>query len=240
MRLGVNIDHVATLREARKTFEPSVIEAAFIAKRAGAHQITMHLREDRRHVKDEDVKLVRKLVELPLNLEMAPTDEIKKIALEIKPQRVTLVPEKRQEITTEGGLDIISNASYLKEYIKDFKENDIEVSFFIDPDIEQVEASKAVGADAIELHTGRFAESYYKRDFKLLEKEKERIRNAAKFGKELNLKVYAGHGITYQNIHLIKDMKDLIEELNIGHSIISNAVLFGLEKAVKTMLELIS
>jgi len=240
MRLGVNIDHVATLRETRKTFEPSVLEAAFIAKRAGAHQITMHLREDRRHVKDEDVRLVRKLVELPLNLEMAPTEEIKAIALDVKPQRVTLVPEKRQEITTEGGLDIVSNSNYLKEYIKDFKEHGIEVSFFIDPDINQVKASKLIGADAVELHTGRFAQSYYERDFRLLEEEKERIKKAAAFGKELGLRVYAGHGITYQNIHLLKDIKDLIEELNIGHSIISNAVLLGLDKAIKTMIGLIS
>ena len=240
MRLGVNIDHVATLREARKTFEPSVLEAAFIAKRAGAHQITMHLREDRRHIKDEDVKLVRKLVELPLNLEMAPTEEIKKIALEIKPQRVTLVPERRQEITTEGGLDVISQKDFLKEYIRDFKESAIEVSLFIDPEINQVEASKLVDADAIELHTGAFANRYYERNFRLLEEEKERIKKAATFGKELGLRVYAGHGITYQNIHLLKDLNGLIEELNIGHSIISNAVLFGLEKAIKTMLESMS
>jgi len=238
MRLGVNIDHVATVREARKTFEPSVLEAAFIAKRAGANQITMHLREDRRHIKDEDVRLVRSLIDLPLNLEMAPTQEIKQIALQIKPQRITLVPEKRQEVTTEGGLDVILQANYLEDYIKDFKENNIEVSLFIDPSYDQVEASKTVRADAVELHTGKFAEAFQIKDFRLLEEEKEKLRKSGTLAKKLGLNVYAGHGITYQNINYITDLKDVVEELNIGHSIISNAVLFGLEKAVKTMIEL--
>lgn len=238
MRLGVNIDHIATLREARKTFEPSVLEAAFIAKRAGASQITMHLREDRRHIKDEDVKLVRQLVELPINLEMAPVEEIKKIAIDLEVQRVTLVPEKRQEITTEGGLDIVSNTSYLKEFIKDFNVNRIEVSLFVNPDKDQIEASNAIGANAVELHTGKFAEAFYLRDFELLEKEKEKIKKAAILAKEYGLKVYAGHGITYQNILYLKDLADLIEELNIGHSIISNATLLGLEKAIQKMKEL--
>lgn len=238
MRLGVNIDHVATLREARKTIEPSVLEAAFIAKRAGAHQITMHLREDRRHIKDEDLNLVKSLIDLPINLEMAPTDEMKQIAISNKVQRVTLVPEKRQEITTEGGLDVVSNANYLKDFIKDFIQNNIEVSLFIDPEKNQVEASKYVGANAVELHTGKFAESYIKKDFKLLEAQKQKLREAGNLAKELGLKVYAGHGITYQNIVYLKDLEDIIEELNIGHSIISNAVLLGLEEAIRRMIKL--
>ncbi len=240
MKLGVNIDHIATLREARKTIEPSVLEAAFIAKRAGAHQITMHLREDRRHIKDEDLALVRKLIDLPINLEMAPIDEMKHIAIANKVQRVTLVPEKRQEITTEGGLDVVSQINYLKEYIKDFKEYNIEVSLFVDPEKEQVEASKFVGADAVELHTGKFAESYIKKDFMLLKAQKQKLRETGTLAKELGLRVYAGHGITYQNIVYLKDLSNIIEELNIGHSIISNAVLFGLEEAIKKMMGLMN
>ncbi len=238
MRLGVNIDHVATLREARKTFEPSPLEAALLAQRAGADQITFHLREDRRHIKDKDVFLLKELITIPLNMEMAPIEEMREIAIKTKVNRVTLVPEKREEITTEGGLDVLSNINYLKSFIKPFKENNIEVSLFIDPDKTQIESSKDVGADAIELHTGSFSNYFNEKDKLNYLKELEKIKDSALFAKEFGLNVYAGHGLNYHSVKLIKKI-DLIEELNIGHSIIARAVFVGIERAIKEMVELL-
>ncbi|MGC8942176.1 MAG: pyridoxine 5'-phosphate synthase [Sulfurihydrogenibium sp.] len=238
MRLGVNIDHIATLREARKTFEPDPVKGALIAIQAGADQITLHLREDRRHIQDEDLfrlKCELKDTNVPINLEMAPTLEMKNIALEALPNTVTLVPEKRQEITTEGGLDVVSLKDYLKDYIKELKEAGIKVSLFIDPDLEQVDASLEVGADAIEIHTGEYANSYGKNT----EKEIQRIKETAIYAKEKGLKVYAGHGLNYENVVNIAKIKE-IEELNIGHSIIANAVFLGLYEAVRKMKEIIT
>ncbi|PMP76740.1 MAG: pyridoxine 5'-phosphate synthase [Sulfurihydrogenibium sp.] len=238
MRLGVNIDHIATLREARKTFEPDPVKGALIAIQAGADQITLHLREDRRHIQDEDLfrlKCELKDTNVPINLEMAPTLEMKNIALEALPNTVTLVPEKRQEITTEGGLDVVSLKDYLKDYIKELKEAGIKVSLFIDPDLEQVDASLEVGADAIEIHTGEYANSYGKNT----EKEIQRIRETAIYAKEKGLKVYAGHGLNYENVVNIAKIKE-IEELNIGHSIIANAIFLGLYEAVRKMKEIIT
>ncbi|MGC9188625.1 MAG: pyridoxine 5'-phosphate synthase [Sulfurihydrogenibium sp.] len=238
MRLGVNIDHIATLREARKTFEPDPVKGALIAIQAGADQITLHLREDRRHIQDEDLfrlKCELKDTNVPINLEMAPTLEMKNIALEALPNTVTLVPEKRQEITTEGGLDVVSLKDYLKEYIKELKEAGIKVSLFIDPDLEQVDASLEVGADAIEIHTGEYANSYGKNT----EKEIQRIKETAIYAKEKGLKVYAGHGLNYENVVNIAKIKE-IEELNIGHSIIANAIFLGLYEAVRKMKEIIT
>ncbi|MGC9120818.1 MAG: pyridoxine 5'-phosphate synthase [Sulfurihydrogenibium sp.] len=238
MRLGVNIDHIATLREARKTFEPDPVKGALIAIQAGADQITLHLREDRRHIQDEDLfrlKCELKDTNVPINLEMAPTLEMKNIALEALPNTVTLVPEKRQEITTEGGLDVVSLKDYLKDYIKELKEAGIKVSLFIDPDLEQVNASLEVGADAIEIHTGEYANSYGKNT----EKEIQRIRETAIYAKEKGLKVYAGHGLNYENVVNIAKIKE-IEELNIGHSIIANAIFLGLYEAVRKMKEIIT
>ncbi|PMP63520.1 MAG: pyridoxine 5'-phosphate synthase [Sulfurihydrogenibium sp.] len=238
MRLGVNIDHIATLREARKTFEPDPVKGALIAIQAGADQITLHLREDRRHIQDEDLfrlKCELKDTNVPINLEMAPTLEMKNIALEALPNTVTLVPEKRQEITTEGGLDVVSLKDYLKEYIKELKEAGIKVSLFIDPDLEQVDASLEVGADAIEIHTGEYANSYGKN----IEKEIQRIKETAIYAKEKGLKVYAGHGLNYENVVNIAKIKE-IEELNIGHSIIANAIFLGLYEAVRKMKEIIT
>ena len=221
MRLGVNIDHIATLREARKTFEPDPIKGALIARDAGADQITFHLREDRRHIQDEDVYKLRAVIkEIPLNMEMAPTEEMKNIAIDVKPDRITLVPEKRQEITTEGGLDVISMKEYLKDYIAEVKNAGINVALFIDPDEKQIEASLNVGADAIELHTGEYANSKTDTDIK---KQLERIKKSAEYGKSLGLKVFAGHGLTYKNVQPIAKIME-IEELNIGHSIIANSV----------------
>jgi pyridoxine 5-phosphate synthase len=233
MRLGVNIDHIATLREARKTFEPDPVKGALIAIQAGADQITLHLREDRRHIQDEDLfrlKCELKDTTIPINLEMAPTLEMKNIALEALPNTVTLVPEKRQEITTEGGLDVVSLKDYLKDYIKELKEAGIKVSLFIDPDLEQVDASLEVGADAIEIHTGEYANSYGKN----IGKEIQRIKETAIYAKEKGLKVYAGHGLNYENVVNIAKIKE-IEELNIGHSIIANAIFLGLYEAVRKM-----
>ncbi|NPA32593.1 MAG: pyridoxine 5'-phosphate synthase [Aquificae bacterium] len=240
MRLGVNVDHVATLRQARRTFEPSPVFAALIAQQAGADQITLHVREDRRHVNEEDLKLIKKLVIVPVNLEMAPTEEMRAIALEVKPDRVTLVPERREEITTEGGLDVISMEEYLSQYVKPIKEAGIEVSFFIEADEKQIQASKRAGADAVELHTGRFANLWNEHRFDEARKELERIREGALLARKLGLSVYAGHGLTYQNVkEFMRVAGDVVEELNIGHSIVANAVIFGFERAVKEMLSLI-
>lgn len=237
MRLGVNIDHIATLREARKTFEPDPIKGALIAIEAGADQITLHLREDRRHIQDED--LFRLKCELkdratPINLEMAPTEEMLNIALDVLPNTVTLVPEKRQEITTEGGLDVVSLKRHLREYIKPLKDAGIKVSFFIDPEESQIDASVEVGADAVELHTGEYADAYGSN----LEKELNRLRRSARYGRRVGLEVFAGHGLNYQNVKAVASIKE-IQELNIGHSIIANSIYWGLYEAVRRMKEII-
>ncbi len=239
MRLGVNVDHVATVRQARRTFEPSPVFAALIAQQAGADQITLHLREDRRHIQDRDLELIKELVKIPVNLEMAPTEEMRSIALRVRPDRVTLVPERREEITTEGGLDVASSKEKLKEFIKPIKEAGIEVSLFIDPEEEQVRASKEVGADAVELHTGNYANFWNEHRFGEAEEELRRIERAGRLARDLGLKVYAGHGLTYHNVKGILRLRDVIEELNIGHSIVANAVIFGFERAVREMIEIL-
>ena len=238
MRLGVNIDHVATVRNARRTFEPDPLYAAIIAQMAGADQITLHVREDRRHVNENDLRRIIENVHIPVNLEMAPTEEMREIALTHRPNRVTLVPERREEITTEGGLDVISHKGYLEEFIKPLKEAGIEVSMFIDPDVGQIEASADIGADAVELHTGPYAEAWNAFDWKRVEEELAKLRLAARFGRSLGLRVYAGHGLTYHNVKPITQIEE-IEELNIGHSIVANAVLLGFERAVKEMINLL-
>ncbi len=235
MRLGVNIDHIATIREARKTYEPDPVKGALIAQDAGADQITFHLREDRRHIQDEDVIRLRcSIKRIPLNMEMAPTKEMKSIAIDIKPDRVTLVPEKREEITTEGGLDVVNMLSYLKEFIHELNEAGIKVATFIDPEKEQIDASIEAGVDAVELHTGEYANAS-KGEAK---KQLLRIKEAAVYGKERGISVFAGHGLTYTNVQPIASIKE-IEELNIGHSIIANSVFWGLHEAVYRMKKLI-
>lgn len=239
MRLGVNIDHVATVRQARRTFEPSPLFAALLAQQAGAHQITLHLREDRRHIQEQDLELIKKAIHIPINLEMAPTKEMKEIALRTRPNRITLVPERREEITTEGGLDVVKIGDYLKEYLKDFKEANIEVSLFIEAEEDQIYASKEVGANAIELHTGRYANLFNAHLIEEAKRELERLKEAGLKARSLGLKVYAGHGLTYKNTPLlVKELKEVVEELNVGHSIISNAILWGMERAVEEFLKL--
>ncbi len=233
MKLGVNIDHIATLRNARGGIEPNLIEAAKIALKENILALTMHLREDRRHIKDNDLYEVKKLG-AKINLEMAATKEIQQIALDLLPYSVCIVPERRQEVTTEGGLDVYSQKEYLKEFIKPLKEAGILVSMFIDADFKQVEASNYIGADYIELHTGCFSNAFEKGDFKT---ELEKLKSASKLAQNLGLKVNAGHGLNYENVYLMKEI-DGLSELNIGHSIISKSIFVGLENAIKQMLEL--
>lgn len=235
MLLGVNIDHVATIRNARGGSEPSVLDAARICEKCGASSITTHLREDRRHIKDGDVEAISQFIKTDLNLEMAVTDEMLDIALKLKPHSVCLVPEKRQEITTEGGLDVAGQQQKMNEFVSKLVNAGIIVSMFIDPDRKQVEASKECGAQFIEMHTGSYANAFG------TEKEQEeflKLKNSAKYAQELGLKVNAGHGLNYQNVKRMHEIEGLYE-LNIGHSIISRAIFVGLEQAVIEMRDLI-
>jgi len=236
MLLGVNIDHVATLRNARGEEEPSVFEAAKVCINAGADGITTHLREDRRHIVDSDVFYIKNNIDCRLNLEMAVTEEMQNIAFKLLPNSCCLVPEKRKEITTEGGLDCFSQKEKMKSFVSSLRDKNIHVSLFIDPDIKQVEAASYSGADYIELHTGSFSRAYGKEDE---QKEFNKLKEAALYAQSLGLIVNAGHGLNYLNVHRMHEIKD-INELNIGHSIISRAVFYGLEKAVKDMIELVN
>ena len=235
MLLGVNIDHVATLRNARGGIEPQPIEAAKICEKLRVSSITTHLREDRRHIKDSDVELISKTVSTPLNLEMAVTDEMLEIALKIKPHSVCLVPEKRQEVTTEGGLDVAGQIEKMTKFVAKLNEAGIIVSMFIDPSKDQVEASKKVGAPFIEMHTGSYANAYGTSNE---ETEFLKLKNAAIYAQSIGLKVNAGHGLDYKNVHRMHEI-DGLYELNIGHSIISKAIFTGLESAVAEMKNLI-
>lgn len=236
MRLCVNVDHIATLREARKTFEPDPVFASVLAELAGADGIVVHLREDRRHIQERDCRILKNVVVGKLNLEMAPTDEMVKFAKSLKPTQVTIVPEKRHELTTEGGLDVVSSIDFIKPLICLLKDDGIKTSLFIDPDVDQAKASKKCSADAVEIHTGMFANA---KDDKKIELELERIRICAEVSKKLGLAVYAGHGLNYQNVSRIAKIPQ-IEELNIGHSIIARASLVGIQEAVRLMLKLIN
>ncbi|MGE4543636.1 MAG: pyridoxine 5'-phosphate synthase [Pedobacter sp.] len=234
--LGVNVDHVATIRQARGTNEPDPITAAALAELAGADGITIHLREDRRHIQDRDVELMRQTIKSRLNLEMAATDEMVGIALKICPDAVTLVPEKRKELTTEGGLNVALLRQTLNKHIDLLKQGGISVSLFIDPDLEQVKASHRIGADAIEIHTGSYCDATCA---VTREKELGKIAAAVKAGNKLGLSVHAGHGLTYYNVQPVVALGG-IREFNIGHSIISRAVLVGMERAVREMKELVA
>ena len=234
MRLAVNIDHVATIREARRAREPEPIAAALIAEMAGAQGITVHLRADRRHIKDRDVELLRQVLATKLNVEMAATAEMTAIALRVRPDQVTLVPEQPHEVTTQGGLDVMGNRASVAEATRRLREGGIRVSIFIDPDEAQVAASREQGADAIEINTGGYADAQLAaRGARLAE-----VQRAADAAAAAGLEVLAGHGLTYVNIRPVVSI-GVIEELNIGHSIISRASLVGLDRAVREMVELL-
>jgi pyridoxine 5-phosphate synthase len=233
-KLMVNIDHIATLREARGTYYPDPVYAAGLAEMAGASGIIVHLREDRRHIKDRDVRLLREVVQTKLNLEMAATDEMVAIARDILPDMATFVPEKRQELTTEGGLDVAGNRERIGGAVAALKEKGVAVSLFVDPDEAQVAAAVAVGADMIEIHTGRYSEAA---DDRTLREELAKVIAAAKAGKASGMGVNAGHGLHYDNVRPVVQIPE-IDELSIGHSIIARAVLVGLDRAVRDMIAL--
>jgi len=235
MNLSINIDHIATLRNARGGVEPDPITAAKICEEAGADGIVVHLREDRRHIKDRDVRTLRKTITTKLDLEMGANEEIIGIALDVVPDLVTLVPEKRQELTTEGGLDVVSQKEKLKHVIERFHEKNILVSLFVDPSTEQIAASKEIGTDMVELHTGEYAEAVTDSDRDRLFDE---ITKAVETATKLGLSVNAGHGLNYANVRRVAAIPH-IHEMSIGHSIISRAMTVGLENAVKEMIRLV-
>jgi len=232
--LGVNIDHIATIRQARGGKDPDPVQAAVVAELAGAHGITAHLREDRRHIQDRDVYLLKQTVSTRLNLEMAATPDIVKIAVDVLPFMVTLVPEKREERTTEGGLPVSDKERDLEKTIESFRNNNIIVSLFIDPDIQQIKAARRTGASHIELHTGYYANAKGQARFD----ELERLRDATMVARKLGLHVNAGHGLDYHNVTAVAGIQGM-EELNIGHSIVARAALEGLDSAVRDMLGLV-
>lgn len=236
VKLGVNIDHVATVRQARLTVEPDPVWAATLAELGGADSITVHLREDRRHIQERDVRILRETVRSKLNLEMAISPEMTSIALEIMPDQCTLVPEKREELTTEGGLNVVAQEEQVRRCVDQLLEAGIEVSLFIDPDLKQIEISDSLNVHAVELHTGQYADAP-DADSQLRELEKLRVAGEESSLRQLTLNM--GHGLTYQNVGPIVEIPDLYE-LNIGHSIISRAVLVGMERAVREMKALLS
>jgi pyridoxine 5-phosphate synthase len=231
VKLGVNIDHIATIREARRTSEPDPVAAAVLAELAGADGITVHLRGDRRHIQDRDVRLLRETIKTQLNVEMAATTEMIKLISVLKPDQVTLVPERREEITTEGGLDVALNVTHLQRSVTLLQEAGIVVSLFVDPDLDQIKACQKAGATRIEINTGKYSDA---RTAELIESETEKVRNSAQLAGRMGLSVYAGHGLTYTNVIRIVEI-DEIEELNIGHNIIARASMVGLERAVREM-----
>jgi pyridoxine 5-phosphate synthase len=234
MRLAVNIDHIATIREARKADEPDPVAAAVIAEMAGAQGITVHLRGDRRHIQDRDVELLRRTVSTHLNVEMAATSEMVRIAQTVKPHRITLVPERKDELTTEGGLDVVLHSGNVEKVVRQMLDSRIDVSIFVDPDLEQIRHCHKIGAPRIEINTGKFADSWKTGNWHA---EIDKIAMVAKAARKIGLTVLAGHGLTYRNIDAIAAIPD-IEELNIGHSIVARASLVGLDAAVREMIAL--
>ena len=236
IRLGVNIDHVATIRNARGGIHPNPVSAAILAEKSGADGITIHLREDRRHIRDEDLASLKKNIKLPINLEMAATDEMLNIALKTKPNAICIVPEKRKEVTTEGGLDVIKNEKTLSKIITEIKKTkEIRISLFVDPNIVQIQKAKDLGADIVELHSGEFCNQKGKSQ----EDELEKIKNCAKFCEEIELECHAGHGLDYNTAKIIYQIPN-IKELNIGHFIIGESIFDGLEKVIKKMKNIIN
>jgi pyridoxine 5-phosphate synthase len=235
IRLGVNIDHVATVRQARRANEPDPVAAAVLAVLGGADGITIHLREDRRHIQDRDLRLLRETMTVRLNLELAAVDTIVGIACEVRPDEATLVPERRKELTTEGGLDVVANQQTVGEAVKRLAGRGMEVSLFIDPDPRQIETAKLLGAKAIEIQTARYSEAKNHTD---RQRELQALDESTRFARELGLQVHMGHGLNYHNVQPVCAIPG-VEELNIGHSIISRAVLVGMEKSVREMKEVI-
>ena len=234
-KLSVNIDHIATIRQARRGAEPDPVAAAVLAELAGAAGIIVHLREDRRHIQDRDLRLVRQTVRTKLNLEMAATEEMQRIALEVRPDIVTLVPEKREELTTEGGLEVFARVEVLKDYVGRLQDAGIPVSLFVDPDEQQIAAAKKTRAAWVEIHTGAYANATTENERAA---EFGKIMESAALAASLGLRVGAGHGLNYVNVRAIARIRE-VEELNIGHSIISRASLVGIERAVRDMRELV-
>lgn len=236
MKFSLNVDHIATIRNARGESQPDPVTYALLAEKYGVDGIVVHLREDRRHINERDVRLLRELITTKLDLEMAATDEIIDIACDVQPELSTLVPEKRQELTTEGGINVIENIGHYEEAINRLHESDIPVSLFIEPDIDQINAAAEINADIIEIHTGIFANALTEES---MYEELDRIQTAVKAAKKLGLNINAGHGLNYQNI---KDFRVIegIDEVSIGHAVIARAVFFGLEKAIRDMIKLLN
>jgi pyridoxine 5-phosphate synthase len=230
IRLGINIDHVATLRNARGGFQPDPLRAALLAEKAGADGITAHLREDRRHIVDQDIERLMENISIPLNFEMAATDEMLEIASRLKPASACIVPEKRQELTTEGGLDVIVGSDHLKAYIGKLKIAEVSISLFVDPDVKQIQASKDLGADKVELHTGAYVDA----KGKVRENELERLRIGAKYCGEIGLEVHAGHGLNYETVEAVAKIPEFTE-FNIGHFLMGEAIFVGLEDTILQM-----
>ncbi|MGB2764209.1 MAG: pyridoxine 5'-phosphate synthase [Candidatus Aminicenantaceae bacterium] len=235
MKLAVNVDHIATIREARGSIEPEPVLAALLAEQAGAEGIVCHIRGDRRHIKESDLRLFRDGIKTKLNIEMAATEEMKKIALDIKPDIVSLVPEREEELTTEGGLDVISNENNLNPHIQELKKAGIKVSIFVDPDLKQIEACHRIGVNLIEINTGKYAEL---KPGEAQQKALDEIRKAAESGHKLGLEVHAGHGLDYNNVRPVAAIPE-IKEFSIGFSIVARSAFVGIEKAVKEMVALI-
>jgi pyridoxine 5-phosphate synthase len=234
--LGVNIDHVATVRQARQTIEPDPAWAAALAELGGADGITIHLREDRRHIQDRDLKVLKETVQVSINLEMAAEAEITDIALDVRPEQATLVPERREEVTTEGGLDVVGNFERVKKCVNRLREGGIDVSLFIDPDQQQISASKDLGVRAVELHTGRYADAVTREE---QDHEFTILSDTGRFALEQGLKLHMGHGLTYRNVTRVARIPG-VSELNIGHSIVARAIMVGFERAVREMKELVT
>jgi pyridoxine 5-phosphate synthase len=231
--LGVNIDHVATVRQARRAAQPDPVRAAVLAELGGADGIGVHLRADRRHIQDRDVEILRKVVTTRLDVELAATQEMLRVALTIKPDQVSLVPERREELTTEGGLDVVLNSAQLRPLIRTLREGGVRVSLFVDPELDQVKEAYKTDADAVELNTAAYAEA---QDPKARHAAVRKLEDAARHGRKLGLRVYAGHGLDYENVGAIAALAE-IERLNVGHSIVARAVLVGMERAVREMRE---
>ncbi len=235
IRLGVNIDHIATLRNARNEGYPNILDVTKILKKVKVDSITIHLREDRRHIKDKDVIELKKQNLLPLNLEMAATKEMREICIKTIPQSCCIVPERREELTTEGGLDVKNQMNYLSDFLPELIKKKIKVSLFIDPDLEQIKAAKTLGVQAVELHTGKYSRLHKINKFN---SELTRIKNASFFCSELGLKCHAGHGLNFSNVAKIAEIKE-IEELNVGHFLISNSLFMGLENTITKFMKII-